>query len=331
MRLSEGTDMLHTSLCELLGIEHPVIQAAMSLFTSAELVAAVSNAGGLGSLGAWRRPTEDLTRQLAMIRERTDRPFAVNFLVPDLDEAGFALTLQACPPIVSFALDDPGDLVRRVHDVGSLVMHQVTTVRQARQAVEHGVDVIIAQGVEAGGYVGRVATMALIPQVVDAVAPIPVIAAGGIADGRGLVASLSLGAAGVNLGTRFLASIEAPISPEWKQMIMDAASEDAVEVPVLNDIRPVPGARGYGSVARALSSSFTEHWTLHRNEARSDPTRMEEELNAARLAGQLHRLMAPVGQSAGLIRDIAPAGDIVHRLIDEAGQVMERLRTGSVK
>jgi enoyl-[acyl-carrier protein] reductase II len=323
--------MLHTSLCEMLGIEYPVIQAGMSLFTSAELVAAVSNAGGLGSLGAWRRPAEDVTRQLAMIRERTTRPFAVNFLVPDLDEPSFARTLETRPPIVSFALGDPGDLVQRVHDAGSLVMHQVTTVRQARQAVERGVDVIVAQGGEAGGYVGCVAMMALIPQVVDAVDPIPVVAAGGVADGRGLVAALALGAAGVNMGTRFLASIEAPISPEWKQMIIEAASEDAIEVPVLNDIRPVPGARGYGSVARALRSSFTDHWAQHRDEARSNPTRVEEQLNAARVDGQLHRLMAPTGQSAGLIRDIAPAGDIVRRLIDEAEQVLIGMRKLSVR
>jgi NAD(P)H-dependent flavin oxidoreductase YrpB (nitropropane dioxygenase family) len=129
---------IHTPLCDLLGIEFPIIQAGMGMGSSAELAVAVSNAGGLGSLGAWRRPPEDLENQLYVIRERTSRPFAVNHLVPELDETAFAMTLAAKPPVISFALGDPGELVKRAHDAGSLVVHQVTTVLQARQAVERG-------------------------------------------------------------------------------------------------------------------------------------------------------------------------------------------------
>lgn len=316
--------MLRTPLCNLLGIEAPVIQAGMSLYTAADMVAAVSNAGGLGSLGAWRRPAEDLRRQVAVIRERTSRPFAVNHVVPDLDEETIALTLRAMPAVVAFALGDPGDLVQRVHEVGSLVMHQVTTVRQAVQAAERGVDVIVAQGGEAGGYAGKVATLALIPQVVDAVSPVPVVAAGGIADGRGLAAALVLGAAGVNLGTRFLASAEAPISPIWKEMIVAGASEDVVAVEVLNDINPVPGTKGYGTVVRSLPSPFIATWQQRRDEARREAGRLRGELQAAGQEGRLHELLPAAGQSAGLIRDIAPAGEIVRRLVREAEHALAR-------
>ncbi len=152
--------------------------------SSAELAVAVSDAGGLGSLGCWRRPPEDVEWQLSIIRRRTSRPFAMNHLVTELNETAFGMTLTAKPAMISLALGDPGELVKRAHDAGSLVVHQVTTTAQARQAAERGVDVIVAQGGEAGGYGGIVAALALIPQVVDAVSPLPVVAAGGIADGR---------------------------------------------------------------------------------------------------------------------------------------------------
>src|SRR4029079_15129206 len=148
----------------------------------------------------------------------------------------------------------------RAHDAGAKVMVQVTTVAQAVQAAQRGADLIIAQGGEAGGYGGTVSTMPLLPQVVDAVAPIPVVAAGGIFDGRGLAAALVLGAGGVNLGTRFLASAEAPISKEWQRAILGAASEDTMKLDVLNDIQPVPGTVGYRTVLRPISTPFMEGW-----------------------------------------------------------------------
>src|SRR5438874_2679336 len=139
-----GDLVLRTPLCDLLGIEFPIIQAGMGMGSSAELAVAVSNAGGLGSLGCFRRPPEDLERQLAVIRERTGRPFAVNHLIAELDETTVAMTLEAKPPVISFALGDPGELVKRAQDAGSLVVHQVTNVPQAVEAAERGVDVIIA-------------------------------------------------------------------------------------------------------------------------------------------------------------------------------------------
>lgn len=202
--------MIRTAICDLFGIEYPIIQAGMGEFTSGELVAAVSNAGGLGSLGCALRSTEEIKGQLTATQELTSRPYAVNHLMLTLDEEAFTITLNERPQVISFAGGDPGEYVKRAHGAGIMVMHQVHTVEQAKQAAEREVDVIIAQGSEAGGHGGTVGALALIPQVVDAVRPIPVVASGSIADGRGLAAALVLGAAGVNMGTMFLASKEAP-------------------------------------------------------------------------------------------------------------------------
>jgi len=309
---------MRTRICELLGIEHPIIQAGMSLFTSAELVCAVSNAGGLGSLGCWRRPADDFQRQLARIRSGTNRPFAINHVVPALDETVFKLTLEARPALVSMALADPGDLVKRIHDAGAKAMQQVTTVAQARQAAERGVDIIVAQGSDGGGYIGSVGTMALVPQVVDAVKPIPVVAAGGIADGRGIAAAFMLGAEGVNIGTRFLASVEAPISNAWKQSILNAKAEDAVRVDVLNDIMPNPGSLGYGTVLRSLRSPFIDTWRERREEARRQATQLLDQLIAFTKEGRIGDAFPAAGQSAGMVKDIRPAGEIVRSLAAEA-------------
>jgi nitronate monooxygenase/enoyl-[acyl-carrier protein] reductase II len=314
--------VLHTSLCDLVGIEAPIIQAGMSVFTSPELVAAVSNAGGLGSLGAWQRPADQLDRDLRAISEQTDRPFAVNHVIPDLDEVAFALTLRAGPAVVSFALDDPGTLVDRVHDAGCLAMQQATTVAQANEAAARGVDVIVAQGGEAGGYGGSVATLPLVPQVVDAVRPLPVVAAGGIADGRGLAAVLTLGAAGVNVGSRFLASQEAPIPPVWKESIVEAASQDFVQVDFLNDVRPVPGAVGYGTRVRALRTEFVDKWEQRRDDVRRNPEHVVAEMSAAMDEGRMHELVAGAGQSSGLIREVLPAAEIVRTIVDEAERAL---------
>src|SRR5262247_2510822 len=258
--------MLKTPLCDLFGIEVPIILAPMGTCTSAELAAAVSNEGGLGGVGSLFRTTAAIKRDIDMVRKLTSRPFAINHIPQTLDAEAFRYTLEARPAVISFALGDPGDLVRQAHDVGSLVMLQVTTVAQAVQADDRGVDVIIAQGGEAGGYCGEVSTMTLVPQVVDAVSPIPVVAAGGIFDGRGIAAALMLGAVGVNLGTRFLASKEATIEGEWKQAIVAANSEDAVKIDFLNDIMPLPGTGGYGTVLRSLRTPFVDQWRSKREE-----------------------------------------------------------------
>jgi nitronate monooxygenase/enoyl-[acyl-carrier protein] reductase II len=317
--------MLKTALCDVLGIDVPIILAPMAVFGSpAEMAASVSNSGGLGSLGTLFRSTAAIKRDIDEVRELTNRNYAVNHIPPTLDADAFRYTLAARPAVISFALGDPGDLVMQAHDAGSKVMVQVTTVAQAIEAAERGVDVIIAQGGESGGYGGSVSTMALVPQVVDAVSPIPVVAAGGIFDGRGIAATLMLGAVGVNLGTRFLASKEATIEEEWKRTIVAARSEDAVKVDVLNEISPLPGTGGYGTVLRSLRTPLVDEWGSKREEAIRVRERLLAEIVASAHAGQRHKTLLPGGQTAGGIKEIMTIPDIMRRLVAEAEAAFAR-------
>jgi nitronate monooxygenase/enoyl-[acyl-carrier protein] reductase II len=226
--------MLRTPLLALLGIEHPIIQAGMGTFGSgAALAAAVSNAGAIGSIGAAKRTPEDLRTELADVQRRTSRPYIVNFtsawlrLHPEcLDTA-----LAAKPRAISVSLGLPGTIVPRIHAASALVIVQVQTVEQACRAADEGADIIIAQGAEAGGvggFGGRLSGMVLVPAIVDALAPLPVVASGGITDGRCLAAHLVLGAAGASIGTRFLASAEATVGDDWKQRLVDAPTGETI-------------------------------------------------------------------------------------------------------
>jgi nitronate monooxygenase/enoyl-[acyl-carrier protein] reductase II len=318
--------MLRTHACELLGIDYPIVQGAIWPATSPELVAAVSNAGALGSLGAIFASAEEVERQVARVRELTERPFAVNHVVPLLNEEAFAATLAARPAAISFALADPGELVARARAVGARVIQQVHTVAQARQAAALGVDVIIAQGGEAGGQglAQGPSVMVLVPQVVDAVGAIPVLAAGGVADGRGLAAALVLGAQGANIGTRFLASTEASADDEWKRAILAAGSEDAVRLEVWREIMPAGSAIAYETVPRVLRTPFVERWRDQPDEARRHAGEIRDEVMTALRTGRVHELVPFTGQTAGLIADILPAGELVRRIVAEAEQALAR-------
>ena len=318
------SEMLKSRLCDILGIDVPIILAAMGTATSAEFAAAASNEGALGSIGSLLRPCAAVKRDIDAVRELTNRNFAVNHIPPTLDPEAFRHTLAAKPAVISFALGDPGDLVQQAHEIGSKVMIQVTTVAQAIEAAERGADVIIAQGGEAGGYGGFVSTMALVPQVVDAVSPIPVVAAGGIFDGRGIAAAFMLGAVGVNMGTRFLASMEAPIEDAWKAAIAAAQSEDAVKVEVLNEIQPLPGTAGYGTVLRSLRTPFMDKWSTKRAEAGRERERLLQEIQAKARAGRRHEMLLTAGQTAGGIKEILPVAEIIRQLSAEAEALLSR-------
>jgi nitronate monooxygenase/enoyl-[acyl-carrier protein] reductase II len=315
--------MIRTPLCELLGIDLPIIQAGMGgNATSAELASAVTNAGAMGSIGAGGRPLDNIRRDLQRIGDLTGGSFAVSHMVTILDRAAFDLTIETRPKAVTFAMDDGGELMKQAHDAGVLVIQQVCTAAQAEAAAEHGADVIIAQGGEAGGFGGSISTMTLVPQVVDAVSPLPVVAAGGISDGRGLAAALMLGAQGINIGTRFLTSKESPIDDEWKQSILHAASQDSIKAEVFNDFSPLPGRPGYGTVPRSLRTEFLDHWMERREEARANPDSLRAEFGKAAATGTGHRLLPWAGQTAGAITDIRPAADIVAEIARQAEQLL---------
>jgi enoyl-[acyl-carrier protein] reductase II len=317
--------MIRTRFCELFGIDAPILQAAIWPATAPALVAAVSEAGGLGSIGAIFSSADDMREQIERVRERTERPFAVNHVVPVLDEGAFEATLEARPAAVSFALGDPGGLVERAHDAGAKVIHQVHTVRQAREAAERGVDVVIAQGSEAGGQgmAAGVGAMALVPQVVDAIDPVPVLVAGGVADGRGLAAGLVLGAAGANVGTRFLASEEAGADGAWKRLILDAESEDAVRFEAWGAIMP-SGGSGYDVVPRVIRTDFVAEWERRPDEAGRQADRLRGEIMASVEARRPHELTPFSGQTAGLIRDVMPAAEIVRGMVAEAEDALRQ-------
>jgi enoyl-[acyl-carrier protein] reductase II len=317
--------MIRTRFCELFGIDAPILQAAIWPATAPALVAAVSEVGGLGSIGAIFSSADDMREQIERVRERTERPFAVNHVVPVLDEGAFEATLEARPAAVSFALGDPGGLVERAHDAGAKVIHQVHTVRQAREAAERGVDVVIAQGSEAGGQgmAAGVGAMALVPQVVDAIDPVPVLVAGGVADGRGLAAGLVLGAAGANVGTRFLASEEAGADGAWKRLILDAESEDAVRFEAWGAIMP-SGGSGYDVVPRVIRTDFVAEWERRPDEAGRQADRLRGEIMASVEARRPHELTPFSGQTAGLIRDVMPAAEIVRGMVAEAEDALRQ-------
>ncbi len=323
--------MLYTRVCDLLGIKFPIIQAGMGPFTSAELAASVSNAGAIGSLGAGARPPEYLKNELARIHELTSNPFVVNFtLSPSLpDPDTFKYVLSTKPKLISFALGEPDGYVEMVHDAGILVMHQITTVLQAYHAAQAGVDIIIAQGSEAGGFGGTIASMVLIPQVVDAISPIPVVAAGGIADGRGLAAALILGAQGANIGTRFLASQEAPVSMEWKQAILAADSQDTIKVEFWKELFPI-GEHAYQTIPRTLSSAFIRELQNQPDMVKQDAQRLRDLVGSSIAQGTFGELFPFTGQTTGLIKEILPAAEIVRHLVDEAEAAIS-LATGLSK
>ena len=277
---------------------------------------------GLGSLGTAVRPLAELRCQWARLRECTSRPFAINHQTRPFDEVAFAASLEAHPAVISFHMGDPGELVERAHRAGSLWMQQVMDVAQARCAVERGVDVIIAQGAEAGGHSGFVSTLVLVPQVVDIAGSIPVVAAGGIADGRGLAAALALGAQGVAMGTRFLASTEMAISAEWKRMLVAAEAVDSVKAEYLDAILPPYTRPAYPVVCRVLRTPFHDRWSGPYGGARRTITAAGAR-SGGRHPGRRRAPVRAVRRSIGGPRPRRATGaEIVRRVVDEAERIL---------
>jgi NAD(P)H-dependent flavin oxidoreductase YrpB (nitropropane dioxygenase family) len=315
--------MIHTPICDLLGIEHPIALGGMGSIYAPDLVAAVSNAGGLGAMGCHNKSVEQIATGTSEIRERTNNPFGLNFVVFDFHEDRFATALAMKPAVMAFAWPRPDQdlrpLIARCHDAGCKVTVMAGGVPEALRAVEAGSDVIIAQGTEGGGHVGWQATMALVPMIVDAVAPVPVLAAGGIADGRGLAAALALGADGVLLGTRFLASEESPLHANFKQAILDSDGHDTFlsDIPDLASGKVWPGAMSRNKRNRLIERWAGREWALRRASAAAFASIQE-----ARKAGDVNEAPLSMGQDAGLIHDIPSAGEIVRRIAEQAEHIL---------
>jgi len=333
--------MLRTRLCELLDIDVPVLCAPMGPeITGLELAAAVSNAGGLGIISFGGYPPPALRERIKKLRSLTSRPFGVNILLegPDmpLPEAAFVdACIEERVPVLSFFWGDPTPYVEKAHKAGVKVCDQAGSVDTAKRAQQAGVDFIIAQGVEAGGHIaGTVSTMVLTPRVVDAVASIPVVAAGGIADGRGLAAALAFGAEGVLLGTRLIASTEANAHEVYKQKVLAANEEQTVRTTLFGNGWP-------NAYHRTLRTPFVEEWLPEEqrgSEQRPDePVIGEVTLGGARMplrrfggippardaTGEIDSMDFLAGQCVGLVREIKPAGEIVREVVEEAARVLK--------
>jgi NAD(P)H-dependent flavin oxidoreductase YrpB (nitropropane dioxygenase family) len=317
---------LRTKITELLGVQHPVVLGGMgSGGTGHKLVAAVSNAGGLGVLSATNLAPADQQAEVEAIREHTDRPFGLNHLLFVVNEERFAASLELRPRVISTAWpwsrQDLRSYFERAHAQGALVMHMVSGVPEALRAAEAGADVIVAQGTEGGGHVGWMGSMVLVPMVVRAVAPVPVLAAGGVADGAGLAAALSLGADGVLLGTRFLATPESPVQPGFKRTLLESDGHDTLltEIPDIAAGNVWPGA-----MSRVRRNRFIERWAGREWELRQQRDQVGPALADARRRDDAEEYTLGTGQTAGLIDELKPAAQVVHEIVEQAEAIINQ-------
>ena len=390
-----GRPVLHTRLCDILDIEYPIILAGMGGVSTAELVAAVSEAGGLGIVGAAAMPADEIERQVRRIRDLTSKPFGVDVLLPsgvatprpaqepnhrgnearrdegkekgagagddrpkrprdylpapynqfiDNAEREFGLPqrgedqawtagmsrlgsadfskrqvdaiLELKVPVFAAGLGNPAPYAEAFHAQGAKVIGLVGNVKNARRIADGGTDVVVAQGTEAGGHTGRIGTMALVPQVIDAVAPTAVCAAGGIGDGRGIASALAMGCDGVWIGTAFLVSREATWPDVLKERILAATEEDTRVTRLYS-----------GKTMRNINNPLIEYWESQKLDAL--PMGMQgiisgEIMSGARQADKLELLMNPAGQIAGMLKAMRPAKDIFDDMVREAAEIMSQ-------
>ena len=310
--------MIKTRLCTLLGITHPIIQGGMAWVATAELVAAVSEAGGLGILGGGNAPPEYVRAQIRETKRWTDKPFGVNIPLfsPYVDDI-VHICIEERVAVVATGAGNPAPVVPPLKEAGITVVPVVGSVALARRVARMGVDALVAEGMESGGHVGDVATMPLIPQVVDAV-DIPVIAAGGFADGRGLAAALALGAVGIQMGTRFICTTECIVHPNYKQKIVQAG-----------DRATITTGHSLGHPVRAIKNLMTRKF----QEMEREVTISEEELiefgtGKLRLAveqGDMVNGSVMAGQISGLINDVVPTRELIERIVTEAEEILGKM------
>lgn len=312
--------MIHTRICDILQIDHPIVLGGMPVaFNSPELVAAVSNAGAVGMIGCTHLDPDAIHACTKSIRKLTSAPFGLNLLMFLSDEASFAAVLETKPAVMSLSWptrdQDVAAWIQRSHDAGCKVTYMAGDVGEAVRGAEAGADIIVAQGTEGGGHVGWMGTAVITPLIVDAVAPTPVIAAGGIADGRGFAAALALGAEGVLLGTRFLATKECGINDRYKRAILDSDGHDTVltEIPDIAAGQVWPGA-----MSRVRRNKFIERWSGREWLLRQSLSEAAAGVTEARKNGDPEEAPLFFGQDAGLVNDLPPAAAIIERIVAEA-------------
>lgn len=310
---------MKTRICEILEIQYPILQGGMAWVSTAELAVAVSNAGGLGIIAAGNAPADWVRAQIQNAKKHTDKPFGVNVMLlsPFVDEV-MDVIYEEKVPVITTGAGNPGKYVERLKSIGTKIIPVVPSVALAKRMESEGVDAVIAEGTESGGHVGELTTMVLVPQVADAVS-IPVIAAGGIADSRAVVAALALGAEGVQVGTRFICSEECNVHENYKHAVVKAKDRDAV----------VTG-RSTGHPVRSLKNKLTKEFDrLEAN--RTAPEDIEAlgkgRLQSAVIEGDVANGSVMAGQIAGLVSEIRPCSDIINELVSNTFSVIDNVKT----
>ncbi len=308
---------IRTDLCELLGIEYPVIQGGMAWIATAELAAAVSEAGGLGLIGAGSAPAEVIRAQVRKARTMTSKPFGVNvyFLSPFAEDV-IGMLIEERVPVVTTGAGNPGKYVPALREAGAKVLALVASVNLAKRLERAGVDGLVAEGMECGGHIGDIATFPLIPQIVDAVR-LPVIAAGGIFDGRGLVAAMALGAKGVQMGTRFICAKECTVHPNYKQAIIAARDRDTV---VTGKSTGHPVRVLHNKIARAIMEAEARGATQQEIEALG-----AGRLRAAAVDGDVVNGSVMAGQISAMVTKEETCAEIISDIISSAQETLARL------
>lgn len=307
--------MIKSELCELLNIEFPVIQGGMAWIADARLAAAVSNAGGLGMISAMNSNGEQIRKQICMARELTNKPFGVNIMLmsPFVKEA-VAVVCEEHVAVVSTGAGNPAVYMQQMMDAGIKVMPVVPSVAVAKLVERKGAIAVVAEGGESGGHVGDLTTMTLVPQVRDAVS-IPVIAAGGIADGRGMAAAFMLGACGIQMGTRFLTAEECSVHENYKQKVLKA-----------KDIETIVTGKRLGHPVRALKTPFSKMFFQKEYDSTISNEELEKigagSLRMAALEGNLEKGSFMCGQIAGLVNSRNSCLEIIKTITEEAEELL---------
>ena len=309
--------MIKSPICDKLGIKYPIFQGGMAWASNYELASAVSNAGGLGIIGAGQMPPEFLVQEIRKAKENTDKPFGVNLIlylayIEELVDA----VIQEGVPVVTTGAGNAGPYIKKFHDAGIKVIPVIPSSALAKRVEKAGADAVIAEGTESGGHIGEITTMAIVPQVADAV-NIPVIAAGGIADYRGFAAALCLGASGIQMGTRFLATKECHIHQNWKDMVVKASDRDTV----------VTG-RPTGHPVRVLKNRLAKMF-LELEEKCAPVSEYEKlgtgKLKAASVDGDVEMGSLMSGQIAGLIKEEKTVKEVIEEIVSQTEDFIKNM------